>query len=266
MDKILRKINSILFLLLIIFTSFLPLETHSSAIVNKQIVDNIDNIKKEEEIKPKKEEVVVSNNTYLSSNNNYEESNSNNITLPSSVKGNISISNSDFNSYLTLDDSSYYYLNHDIYGNPSSSGSLMVDFRSNFNGRKTIIYGHSLLDGSGPFNYLQNYHNNYGFYNNHKYIYVNYGGINYTYLIFSVYVQTATSDYDEGLEYFYNIDYDSPEEYQYALDDYKSKSEYDTSVNVNSNDKILILQTCSTDMNYYEKYYRYNLLIMAKQI
>ena len=34
----------------------------------------------------------------------------------------------------------------------------------------------------------------------------------------------------------------------------------------NSNDKIIILQTCSMDPNYYEKYYRYNLLIMGKLI
>ena len=51
-----------------------------------------------------------------------------------------------------------------------------------------------------------------------------------------------------------------------AIQKYKNNSEYDTGVSVSSNDKILILQTCSMDPNYYEQYYRYNLLIMGKLV
>ena len=61
------------------------------------------------------------------------------------------------------------------------------------------------------------------------------------------------------------MDY-SDNEWNERINYYKSKSEYDTGVEVNGNDKILILQTCSMDPAYYEKYYRYNLLIMAKLV
>ena len=59
---------------------------------------------------------------------------------------------------------------------------------------------------------------------------------------------------------------DTIEEWDKTINWYKSNSDYDTGVSVNSSDKILILQTCSMDPNYYEKYYRYNLVIMGKLI
>ena len=158
-----------------------------------------------------------------------------------------------------------FYLNHNVNGVYDGIGVPYIDFRTDFNTRKTIIYAHSSTSGNGPFQVLQNYHYNKGFYNNNRYITINYNGSTYTYLIFSVYVSVADSEESEGLEYFQNMDY-SDEEWEAALNRYKSHSEYDTGVSVNSNDKILILQTCSMDSNYYNKYYRYNLLIMGKLV
>ena len=47
---------------------------------------------------------------------------------------------------------------------------------------------------------------------------------------------------------------------------YKNNSEYDNGVSVSASDRILILQTCSMDPNFYQRYYRYNLVIMAKLV
>lgn len=185
----------------------------------------------------------------------------NNITV-----GTLSISNSNFSTNLVRDDGSYYYLSHSLSGKKDNIGVPFIDYRAGLDSKKTIIYGHSFLNGSGPFNYLQNYENSSNFYNNHKYIYISYGGHNYTYEIFSVYVSLANNKYDEGLEYFRNLSYYSDSEYQEYLDKYKSNSNYDTNVNVTSSDSIIILQTCSNNPLYYEKYYRYNLLVMAKLI
>ncbi len=179
--------------------------------------------------------------------------------------GNISINNSNFYQYLIMDDGSYYYLDHDLNGNYNNVGMPIIDFRTNFNTKKTLVYAHSAKDGRSPFNYLQNYHNNQGFYNSHKYITVNYGGRTYKYEIFSVYISTANGAYDEGLEYFRNTYY-TDTEWDETVKWYKSLSEYDTGVEVSGNDKILILQTCAMDNNYYKKYYRANLLVMAKLI
>ena len=167
--------------------------------------------------------------------------------------------------HLMSDDGSSFYLNHDLNGNYDGRGVPFVDFRNDFTGRKSIVYAHSSLAGNGPFNALQNYHNNPGYFYNNRYITVQYNGNTYTYEIFSVYVSLAEDEYSDGLEYYYRMNY-SDEEWGQVLQEYKNHSEYDTGVTVNSSDKIIILQTCSMDSNYYEKYYRYNLLIMGKLI
>ena len=159
----------------------------------------------------------------------------------------------------------HFYLNHNIYGDYDGLGVPYTDFRTDFTTRKTIIYAHSSTMGNGPFQALQNYHNNKWFYDNNRYITIDYNGNHYTYEIFSVYVSVAENDRSEGLEYFYNMNY-SDRSWGERIQWYKDNSEYDTGVSVNSSDKILILQTCSMDPNYYEKYYRYNLLVMGKLI
>jgi len=181
----------------------------------------------------------------------------------SPVKGYIKIN--DWKRDIVKDDSSYYYLSHNLEGKKDGIGVPFVDFRQNFKTRKTILYGHSFINKEGPFQFLQNYHNSKDFYDSHKYIEVMYEGTLRTYEIFSVYVSTANNDDDEGLEYFRENSY-TAEEWNERINIYKNNSEYDTGVSVNEFDKILILQTCSMDSNYRNKYYRYNLLVMAKLI
>ena len=163
------------------------------------------------------------------------------------------------------DDGSYYYLDRNLEGREDQTGMTIIDFRTDFETRKTLLYAHSTLAGNGPFQALQNYHNNKEYYDNHKYIKINYNDKDYNYEIFSVFISLAEDRNSEELEYFYNTEYIDAE-WDRAIKEYKRKSQYDTGVEVNKDDKILILQTCSMDPEYYEKYYRYNLLIMAKQI
>lgn len=167
--------------------------------------------------------------------------------------------------YLMDDDGGSFYLNHDIYGNYDGLGVPFVDFRNDFTDRKSIVYAHSSLAGNGPFQALQNYHNNPGYFYSNPIITVNYNGNTYMYQIFSVYVSVAEDEYSEGLDYYYRMHY-SDEEWEEEIQKYKNHSEYDTGVSVSGSDKIIILQTCSMDPNYYEQYYRYNLLIMGKLI
>ncbi len=159
----------------------------------------------------------------------------------------------------------HYYLNHNLRGEDDGIGVPYIDFRHDFTERKTIIYSHSSMQGNGQFQRLQNYHNNPGFYSNNRYITVNYKGETYNYEIFSVYVSVADSEESEGLEYFHK-NYYTDSDWEKTIQKYRNNSEYDTGVSVSGNDKILILQTCSMDPNYYQKYYRYNLLVMGRLI
>ena len=158
-----------------------------------------------------------------------------------------------------------FYLNHNLNGEYDGIGVPYIDFRTDFNTRKTIIYAHSSPSGNGPFQPLQNYHYNKGYYDAHPYIVVNYNGAQYTYQIFSVYVSVADSEESEGLEYYHRMYY-SDGGWEEAIQKYKNNSEYDTGVSVSASDRILILQTCSMDPNFYQRYYRYNLVIMGKLV
>ena len=141
----------------------------------------------------------------------------------------------------------------------------IVDNRLSFSGRKMIIYGHSFNKGGGLFNYFQNYDHNKSFYDNHKYIFVTYNNKKYTYEIFSVY--TAISDTNDGdeMEYYNVYNYYSNYVWNQSLQVYKKKSDYDTGVSVNGTDRILIIQTCSTNPAYQGHKYS-NILIMGKLI
>ena len=215
-------------------------------------------VQKEEVVLLKEEEKVVEEKPVVENAITY--------TAPQSyvISGN-SIRVASIYNHLMSDDGSNFYLNHDLNGNYDGKGVPFVDFRNDFTGRKTIVYAHSSQAGNGPFNALQNYHYNPSYYQNNRYITIQYNGNTYTYEIFSVYVSVAEDEYSDGLEYYYRMNY-SDEEWETVLQGYKNRSEYDTGVSVNSSDQILILQTCSMDWNYYEKYYRYNLLIMGKRI
>ena len=229
--------------------------TTKSKTYNTSSMINVEETIKTAEVEEVKEETTEDTNDYSYS---YSDSNS-------YISGD-SISVGGYNSILMKDyNGDNFYLNHDVYGNYDGRGVPYIDFRTNFHTRKTLIYGHSSLDGNGTLQILQNYHNNKSFFDNNRYITVNYEGNTYTYEIFSVYVSTADNDYSDGLEYFYGMNY-SDDEWQQTLNNYKSRSEYDTGVSVSASDKILILQTCSMDSNYYERYYRYNLLVMGKLI
>ena len=215
--------------------------------------------------------VVEENSTSEESFENVYYSNENNNTsyepvYQEEVVGNrIRIGNVLDKPLMTDTTGDHFYLNHNIYGEYDGLGVPYTDFRTDFTTRKTIIYAHSSTMGNGPFQALQNYHNNKWFYDNNRYISIDYNGNHYTYEIFSVYVSLADNDHSEGLEYFYNMNYNDAS-WGERIEWYKNNSEYDTGVTVSSSDKILILQTCSMDPNYYERYYRYNLLIMGKLV
>ena len=187
------------------------------------------------------------------------------VVVEEPVGDHIAIQNVLYKNLLKDVNADHFYLNHNINGDYDGIGVPYVDFRNDFTGRKTIVYAHSTLAGNGPFQVLQRYHNNPVFFANNRMIQVVYQGVTYQYEIFSVYVSVADSEESEGLEYFHRMNY-SDDEWGETINWYKSLSEYDTGVSVNSNDKILILQTCSMDPNYYEKSYRYNLLIMGKLV
>ena len=172
------------------------------------------------------------------------------------IVGKLVIEGTNINEPILKSNDNNYYLNHNAYGNYQAEGSIYEDYRTSIGDKKVLIFGHSSPGWDVPFNELEKYYDK-SFYDNHKFISIySEQGID-TYEIFSVYVETSDFTYMNLL-----ISDDTYNEY---LKKYQSNSMYQTDVEVNDGDNILILQTCSNHPKYsnYKKKY---LLVIGKKI
>lgn len=152
-----------------------------------------------------------------------------------------------------------YYLEHTVYHESNWRGQTFLDYRNDINNSdKLIIYGHNSNYYNLPFKVLENYYNK-SYYDVNKYLYLQTNLNKYKYEIFSVYVEV--SDWD----YYNKMKFNTKDEYYNHILKLKNKSMYDTNVLVNKDDKILIIQTCSTKKEY-SNYENKFLLIIAKRV
>ena len=152
-----------------------------------------------------------------------------------------------------------YYLEHTVYHEYNWRGQTFLDYRNDINNSdKLIIYGHNSNYYNLPFKVLENYYNK-SYYDENKYLYLQTDLNKYKYEIFSVYVEV--SDW----EYYNKMKFNTKNEYYNHILKLKNKSMYDTNVLVNEDDKILIIQTCSTKKEY-SNYENKFLLIIAKRV
>ena len=144
----------------------------------------------------------------------------------------------DYPVFQGTDNTRYYRDDRD--GETQDWGETFIDYRcdpSKLSEQMTnfIIYGHN-TETDNRFTPLLNYKRQ-EFYNTHKYIELaTVDGLN-TYEIFSVY--STDTDF-----YYIDTEFASMSEYGDFLDDIKSKSRYDTGVEVSTADSILTLSTC----------------------
>lgn len=174
------------------------------------------------------------------------------------VVGTIAIENTDFNTVVMQGNDNSYYLNHLPDKTYNINGSIFLDYRVDIDeSDKLLIFGHSSPSYFLPIMIIENYKDE-DYYKEHKYIYLSSIKEVKKYEIFSVFVETSDWSY-------MNLNYASKDEYLKHLQNLKSKSFYDTGVEVNKDDKILIMQTCS-NMKEYSKYPKKYMLVIAKEV
>lgn len=175
------------------------------------------------------------------------------------IKGIITIDGIDkFNYPIVQSNDNNYYLDHNYYREYDSYGAIYADYRINLdNSRKVLIFGHSSTKRNVPFNELENYENK-DFYNKHKYITIETETNIYRYEIFSVHVETKDFTY-------MNINFDNMEDWYSHILKLKIKSNYLIDAELNKDDEILILQTCSNNSKYQKNSKKY-LLIVSRRV
>ncbi len=132
-----------------------------------------------------------------------------------------------------------FYMNHNNKKEEFIGGSLFVDYRINLaNTRKIIIYGHSSSTVDIPFTKLLGYKKQ-SFLISHPNIELIYKDKKEIYQIFTIMLLKE--------DYFYTRLALDDEKFIKHLEELKKKSIYDTGINIENTNKILILQTCSQD-------------------
>ena len=168
------------------------------------------------------------------------------------IVGIINIKGLDISSLIVQGNDNNYYLNHLENKDKSIYGSLMLDYRTNlFNSKINLIYGHMSDTNVTPFRKLEKYLD-YDFYNTNKDIEIIDEYNTYKYQIFSV-AKIGKEEY----KHLY-IDLDDTK-YLEQLNYYKDISLYNEDIDLNINDKILILQTCTSNSNHF-------ILVIAKLV
>ncbi len=146
-----------------------------------------------------------------------------------------------------------YYLNNNLYKEEDVRGTLFMDYRTNIEDKKVLIYGHSGKEEGLPFNELVPYKEE-SYYKKHPTIYLYTENNKYTYDIFSSYFEGEDFDY-------VNINSFNGLTYQEHLNKLKNKSMYNIDISLEEDSKILILQTCNLNVNSKDKYQ----LVIGKQ-
>ena len=137
-----------------------------------------------------------------------------------------------------------YYLNHNFNKKYNSAGWIFADYKNKFDGtdKNIVIYGHSMKDGS-MFGTLYKIFNSDWLSNKENLdIVFNINGEDTTYRIFSMYRIEAE-------EYYIQTDFNNEEEFINFIKTIKLRDTKGLNIDVDSNDQILTLSTCTSDLN-----------------
>ena len=135
-----------------------------------------------------------------------------------------------------------FYLNHDFNKNYLASGSIFMDYRNDFeNDKSVIVYGHHMRNKT-MFGELANFKKE-DFFKENNLISIEYKGKTYTYEVFSAFVANLSKD-----DYL-KVSFEDNSDYENYINYLTDRSIYKTDIDIDSNDKIITLYTCSYEFN-----------------
>lgn len=137
-------------------------------------------------------------------------------------------------------DDNSYYLKHSFYKKYNPSGAIFMESSAskNFSDQNTFVFGHHSSHGK-MFSDLRKYLKK-DFYTEYPIAHLYTPEGNYELEIFSAYVDKATS-------YSYQLHFSDDESFSNYISHIKSKSRYNTSIDVSIEDKIVSFYTCSAE-------------------
>lgn len=171
------------------------------------------------------------------------------------IIGIISIKGGDLNTPVVQTKDNQYYLKYSLTKKRSIIGAVFMDYRVNSNSKQINIYGHNSTKYKPPFQKLEKYLEK-SYYKDHNILELKVNNEKKSYEIFSIVIADKV-----GTEEHMNIKYKTDKEYYNHFKRLKNRSLYDTGVNIEESDNVLVLQTCI-----YGKYKGKLLVIVAKEM
>ena len=138
----------------------------------------------------------------------------------------------------------YYYLHRDYTGKETEQGSLFVEKRSCCfpQDDNTVIYGHNMSNGHN-FGILENYMDP-DFFQTHQTIQYDTIYEEGSYQVAAVLLARVLYQEETGFRYYRLFNYDTKREFQECTDFIKDNQMYDTGVDLQYGDQLLMLSTC----------------------
>lgn len=133
-----------------------------------------------------------------------------------------------------------YYLTRDYNKKHSQSGSIFMDFRNNnFKDKNTVIYGHSMLDGTMFGSLREVFKKDYFNTKDNNYIKIyDLNSKEITYQIFSYYITNIE-------DYYITTSFKNETDYKIFLDEITKRSYQNFNIDIDVTNQILTLSTCS---------------------
>lgn len=155
-------------------------------------------------------------------------------------RGWIKINNTNIDYPVVQGNDNLYYLDKDINGEYLISGSIFMNYANNgFEDPNTILFGHNMKNGS-MFADLSKYKQKDFFYGNNSIdIEIN-NEQHLKYEVFSVYTTHAKDDYIV-------TNFENESEYKRFVEEIKNKSLHQSNIEIDGEDKIITLSTCSSE-------------------
>ena len=141
------------------------------------------------------------------------------------------------------------YIHRDFNGEESTSGAIFIDFRCTMDPRSDnlILYGHHMRNGT-MFKAIMNYEKK-EFYEEHKIIEFDTLYEKGEYEVFSAFRDRIYNSTDTNYKFYYFIDSETKEDFDYNIENLCSKSLYDTGIVPEYGDDIIMLVTCAYHTN-----------------
>lgn len=154
------------------------------------------------------------------------------------IVGFLTIEGTEINYAVVQSDDNEFYLNHDLYGSKSVSGSIFMDYENSAGlfDDNTIIYGHNMADGS-MFHNLR-YYADKKYFDSHPFVYLTTPYEETVWEVFAVYKTNVDFNYIQ-------TSFEDRAQFSSFIAQMTEKSIHDAGVRVEATDKILTLSTCS---------------------